>query len=120
MLAAGVVENGHAEARVGALGKRHPDTPHTDDAEGFMVHIVAKPVRTDAFGPLAGLHAVSHFNHPTRGAQYQRHNGIGDGFGQYGRGVHQQHFTRIQRIDVEIIVADGNGRSCTKLGHFLQ
>lgn len=85
-----------------------------------MMHIVAKPVRTDAFGPLPGLHAVGHLNHPTRGAQYQGHYGIGDGFGQHGRGVHQQHLTRIQRLDVEVIVTDGNGRGRTKLGHFLQ
>ena len=85
-----------------------------------MVHVAAEPVRANALRPLARFDALRHFHYPARGAQHQRHDRIGDGLGQYGRGMHQQHPASVQRLDVKVVIANGNGRGRTQLRHLLQ
>ena len=85
-----------------------------------MVHVDAEPVRPDAAAPFAGLDPFRHFHHPARCRQHQTHDGVGDGFGQHRRGVHQQHVMRVERLDVEVVVADGNGRGRAQFGRLLQ
>ncbi|MNZ63287.1 hypothetical protein D3C78_814320 [compost metagenome] len=104
-----MVDHRHAETEVRTLCQCQPDPPHTEDADGFMVHVDAKPVRPDTALPFAGFHPLGDFHYPARCRQHQTHDGIGDGFGQHGRGMHQQHVMGIKRVDVEIVVTDGNG-----------
>ena len=85
-----------------------------------MVYIRAEPVRTNALRPFTRFDALRHFHHPARGAQHQRHDRIGDGLGQHGRGMHQQHPAGVQRLDVEVVIANGNGGGRTQLRHLLQ
>jgi hypothetical protein len=83
-----------------------------------MVHVAAEPVRANALRPFARFHALRHFHHPTGGAQHQRHHRIGDGFGQHGRGMHQQHLAGVQRLDVEVVIANGNVEVARSFGIF--
>ena len=109
MSAAGVIQHRHAEAEMSALRQRQTNTTHAEDADSFVVHVNAKPVCPDAALPFAGLHSIGHFYHATSCRQNQAHDGVGDGFSQHGWGVHQQHVMGIKRVNVEIIVTDGNG-----------
>ncbi|MNM99766.1 hypothetical protein D3C81_1123350 [compost metagenome] len=109
MRAAGVIQHRHAEAEVRTLRQRQANSAHPENADGFMMYIDAEPVGPNAALPLAGLYPFGHFHHPARCRQHQTHDGIGDGFGQHGRGMHQQHVMGIKRVDVEIVVTDGNG-----------
>ena len=120
MATACVVENRHIEAEMGTLCQRHPDAAHADNPQRLMVYIDTKPVRPDALRPLTALHPLGHFDHSTGGAEYQRHHRVGDRFGQYRRRVHQQYATGVERLDVKIIVAHGDGGRRAKLRHLLQ
>ena len=85
-----------------------------------MVYVGAEPVWPNALRPLARFDALRHFHHPAGGAQHQRNDRVGDGLGQHGRGMHQQHPAGVQRLDVEVVIANGNGGGRTQLRHLLQ
>ncbi len=120
MLAAGVVEDFHTEAKVGALRQCHPDTSHAENTQRFMVHVDAELRRTDALLPVARFDPGIQFRHPTRGAQYQRHHGVRHGFGQHGRRVHQHHVTLIQRFYIKIVIAYRDAGADAQIGHLRQ
>ena len=85
-----------------------------------MVYVGTEPVWPNALRPFARFNALRHFHHPAGGAQHQRHDRVGDGLGQHGRGMHQQHPAGVQRLHVEVVITNGHGGGRTQLRHLLQ
>ena len=109
VMAAGIIQDGHVEAEMGALCQRQTDTAHPNNPQRFAMYVHAEPVRANAFRPFARFHALSHLHHATSSAEHQRHQRVGDGFRQSMWRVHQQDVARVKRIHVEIVVAHRNG-----------
>ncbi|MNL42688.1 hypothetical protein D3C87_1651570 [compost metagenome] len=89
MLTARVVQNRHVKPEMCTLGQRQPDTSHADNPQRFAVDIHTKPVGTDTLGPFTRFHTFGHFDHTTRGAEYQRHQRICDRLRECSWRVHQ-------------------------------
>lgn len=75
-----------------------------------MMDIDAVPVFVNAALPFAGFDPLGRFDHPPRGGEHQRHQRIRHGIGQNGRGMHQEHTARAERLHIEIVVTHGNRR----------
>ena len=120
MCTACVVQHRHAKAKMRALRQRQADAAHAEDADGFMMHVNAVPVRPDAALPFPCLDPLGHLDHPACGGQYQAHDGIGHGFGQDGWGMHQQHPVGVERCNVKVVITDGYGGRRTQFGGALQ
>src|SRR6185437_6089755 len=107
---AAAIQNAHIEAESRAARERLPDAAHADDSKGLAVHVDSIMGLADGAAPLPRLHPCRQFDDPTRACQQQREYRIrGRLVEDIGR-VGQQDSPLAKVLQVEIIVADGDGR----------